>query len=103
MKAFIGLTQRREFFFAAPIKGSTVHYYTANHHTVAAEKLSCRMHNNICTQINGSAQIRASNGAIDHQWDTMAMRYIGKNFKVDYIACWITYGFTENRFGILIN
>jgi hypothetical protein len=33
----------------------------------------------------------------------MAVRYIGENFKIDYIARWIAYGFTENRFGILIN
>jgi hypothetical protein len=61
------------------------------------------MNNDIGTLIDGTAQIGASYGAINHQWNAIAVRYIGKDLKVDDITGWVAYGFTENGFGILIS
>lgn len=92
-----------ELAWCSPVKLAAFNDYTAESRTVTADKLCCRMNNDICAVLKRSEKIRCSECAVDYKRNLVWMSNVCYFFNINNIWIGVTEWFNENSLCVFVN
>ncbi len=86
-----------------PVKLARIYNDAAQGCAVSADELGCGMHNDICTVLDRSDQIRCSEGIVDDQRQSVLMCHICPCLNVSHFTVRVAQRLNVERLGIRLN
>ena len=88
----IGLRERGELVVLLPVELTSIYNHTTEAGAVAAQELGSRMHNNVCTMLQRTDEIRCTKGVIDNKGDAVLVGYCCHAFQVEHVTVGVAEG-----------
>ena len=99
--AVVWLGERRELATRVPIHVTAIDEHTAECHTMAADELGDRVHDDVGAVLDRSDQCRGGERGIDHERQAVAMGNVGDGFDVHHLDTRIAERLAVDESGVV--